>query len=245
MPIQEDVIDLHDDANKEIDNTSDDVLKDINSTNSEVIGIILLMLDSFTRNLNKTNDIKYESLRGKITRARRVGIIAGEETFQSSMQGITKKEAKALQDLLNSPTLKPDLKKIYNHGSFSGLKYQEWWTKMSDADVNRLVQTVRFGVSQGQTQSEIIANVKRNFKTTNNGAKMLVRTVGNGVINEARVDMFIQAGIELVEYTAILDGGTSDICRNLDGKIAPPNEIEVPPLHPNCRSTLVPVIDEE
>lgn len=56
------------------------------------------------------------------------------------------------------------------------------------------------------------------------------------------------------EFSAILDERTTEICRFMDGRVFKPNDPELerlkPPLHHNCRSTLVPVtvdvpIDEE
>jgi len=54
--------------------------------------------------------------------------------------------------------------------------------------------------------------------------------------------------VEAVEYSAILDGRTSDFCRNWDGKViakTPENEALIqeltPPNHVHCRSMLVPI----
>jgi len=44
-----------------------------------------------------------------------------------------------------------------------------------------------------------------------------------------------------VEYLAVMDNRTTDICRSLDGKTWPVGspDVKVPPLHWNCRSQLL------
>ena len=48
-----------------------------------------------------------------------------------------------------------------------------------------------------------------------------------------------------MEYSAVIDSRTTEICRFLDGKVIPMDEPELdrlsPPNHFNCRSVLVPV----
>ena len=44
-----------------------------------------------------------------------------------------------------------------------------------------------------------------------------------------------------VRYDAVMDGKTSEVCRGLNGTVWPidSDEIKVPPLHYNCRSSLL------
>ena len=55
--------------------------------------------------------------------------------------------------------------------------------------------------------------------------------------------------MEKYEILATLDGRTSEICRDMDGKVFGIKDYEVgttaPPFHPNCRSTTVPYFDDE
>ncbi len=76
-----------------------------------------------------------------------------------------------------------------------------------------------------------------------------VRTSVFEAINEARYASFtdpeLEGFVEALEYSAILDSRTTDICRHLDGRVypdgAPEWEKYRPPNHFNCRSILVPV----
>ncbi|HGK6032649.1 TPA: minor capsid protein, partial [Acinetobacter baumannii] len=70
-----------------------------------------------------------------------------------------------------------------------------------------------------------------------------VRTVRSHVANQAYLNSFNQLGFEYVRLVATLDGRTSKLCATLDGTVWEINDPakRVPPLHPNCRSILVPV----
>lgn len=77
----------------------------------------------------------------------------------------------------------------------------------------------------------------------------LVRTNSFEAMNEARFQEFtdpaLEGFVQALEYSAILDENTTDICEHLDGRIYAANS-EVwdtyrPPNHYNCRSLLIPV----
>lgn len=77
----------------------------------------------------------------------------------------------------------------------------------------------------------------------------IVRTNSFEAINEARMAYFTdpqQDGfVEALEYSAILDSRTTQICQHLDGKVYPADSPEWntirPPNHFQCRSLLIPV----
>lgn len=79
----------------------------------------------------------------------------------------------------------------------------------------------------------------------------IVRTSTFESLNEARVNYFTdpQLGgfVEALQYSAIIDGATTEICASLDGKIYPVDSPEwqsyKPPNHFNCRSILVAVTE--
>jgi len=77
----------------------------------------------------------------------------------------------------------------------------------------------------------------------------IVRTNINRAFNQGRKELFEEVRDEIVAYqfSAILDGRTSEICASLDKKIFRPSEIAIynPPLHFNCRSQLVAIFRDE
>lgn len=95
----------------------------------------------------------------------------------------------------------------------------------SDTLANTLVQ--RFDVSYGQ-------------------AKVLARTELSHVQVQSQIDKYKVSGVERVQFSAVMDDRTSEICEELNGTIIGIDEIEegvnAPLMHPCCRSTLIPVL---
>ena len=67
--------------------------------------------------------------------------------------------------------------------------------------------------------------------------------------SEARKDSFRELGVEQYEIVATLDSSTSEICREMDGKVFPMSEYKsgstAPPFHVWCRTTTVPAFVDE
>ena len=82
---------------------------------------------------------------------------------------------------------------------------------------------------------------------SNKQIQTVVRTTVNQVQKAARQAVY--AANENItgkyQYVATLDAKTSSICQRLDGQIFKYDQGPVPPQHFNCRSTTVPVIDDD
>lgn len=88
---------------------------------------------------------------------------------------------------------------------------------------------------------EIKLALANDFKVSYSAADRLIRTEGSKFYNNAALDSYKSAGIEEVEFLAESDA-CEEQCQPNDGKIFPIGEGEIPPLHPNCRCTILPVI---
>jgi SPP1 gp7 family putative phage head morphogenesis protein len=81
----------------------------------------------------------------------------------------------------------------------------------------------------------------------------IVRTNVNRAFNIARKQAFVEASatgdFPAMGFSAILDDRISDICESLDGQVYPVDDpiwsTITPPLHENCRSTIVPVYKDD
>lgn len=79
----------------------------------------------------------------------------------------------------------------------------------------------------------------------------MLRTNGFEAVNEARYSYFtdpqLDGFVQALEYTAILDSRTTQICQHLDGQVHGTDkgtwESYRPPNHFNCRSLLIPVTE--
>lgn len=97
----------------------------------------------------------------------------------------------------------------------------------------------------------LLSDVEAIIDLTKNAAYVdtLVRTNMFEAMNEARYAEFndpnLDGFVEALEYSAILDGNTTEICRELNGKIFKTGSEEWdqfrPPNHFNCRSILIPI----
>lgn len=120
----------------------------------------------------------------------------------------------------------------------------------------RVADLVRKGWAQGRTTREVttdIVGTRKNryqdgaLATTRRKAHAVVNTATQHVANAARMATY-EENDDLItgyKFVATLDNKTTPICRSLDGRIFEPGKGPVPPLHVNCRSTTVPVLDDE
>ena len=88
-------------------------------------------------------------------------------------------------------------------------------------------------------------NIKNRFDVNYNVSNRLVRTEVAKVQCQANEVWANEHNIKKQLFCATLDRRTSKICQSLDGKIYDFNDVhkQIPPLHPNCRSCLIDIVD--
>lgn len=131
------------------------------------------------------------------------------------------------------------------NAKFYGENFSQRIWKNSDLLASRLKQTLSVAIANGQGIGKTAAEVARDFNVNRSYAERLIRTESNHFHNEGELEAYKQMGFEEFRFLATLDNRTSEICRDMDNKVfkvedGVPGE-NVPPLHPNCRSTIVPV----
>lgn len=111
---------------------------------------------------------------------------------------------------------------------------------------NRLEQGLIDIVARGASKDTLVTQVKEDFNTGFFNADRIVRTELTYVQNACSMNRYKDAGITEYQFLAEIDGRTSNICKNMNGKIFKMKDAvvgeNVGPLHPNCRSTIIPVI---
>lgn len=126
---------------------------------------------------------------------------------------------------------------------------------MLDTDRQTLINIITHGLEAGKSVPEIRNQIETDFK--NNYSKMqaerITRTEVLRVSNQASLDAFEQSGV--VEGKQWLTAGAVDECAQYEGQIVTlsdsfygsDNEFQDgdPPLHPNCRCVILPVIVNE
>lgn len=123
-------------------------------------------------------------------------------------------------------------------------KLRDWFGDLGEDIKVKVEKTVTRGVVLGQTVPEITRSLQltEGFSQTGRNASTLVRTAVTQVSNRARQETFVAAGYDEYEWVATFDSRTSRTCIALDGQRWKVGKGPMPPAHPNCRSTTVPVL---
>lgn len=143
----------------------------------------------------------------------------------------------SVQGLTGKPLLQPFIKD---------------WTEISINRVNNIVQQ---GFAQGRTTNQMVIAIRgtkqQKFKNgelakINRDNAAIVRTSVQHVASVARTEV-MKANDDVVkgyEWVSTLDSRTTSQCRGLDGMEFKIGKGPLPPIHVNCRSTTVAVLDE-
>ncbi|MDR2024376.1 MAG: minor capsid protein [Hungatella sp.] len=129
----------------------------------------------------------------------------------------------------------------------SGFSERIWDNK--EKLVNKLHTELSQSMIRGSDPKKAIRNLAQVMDVNQSQAGRLIMTESAAIASTAQKDCFIELGVEQYEILATLDTRTSEICRDMDGKVFAIKNYEVgvtaPPFHPNCRTTTVPYFDDE
>ena len=175
------------------------------------------------------------------------------EIFEQSAIALAVYEAGYTVALMGE-TLQVDGEKLYQKAKkmpFSGGQLVDYLFTDITANLRKKVEyVIRDGFSQGQTNQQIINRIKgRKSLDYKDGLlqseryviERQVRTARCHVSNTSYLQTYEALGFTHIKFVSVLDGRSSFTCANLDQtmwKIDDP-KIRRPPLHPNCRSTLI------
>lgn len=130
---------------------------------------------------------------------------------------------------------------------FGQLVRQGLLTGEPTADIaRRLRGTLDFG-EEAKTVKQLALAGGELTRAANAQVVTLVRTSVNQVANAAANNVY-EANLDITKkykYVATLDSRTSPICRALDGKEFEYGKGPQPPQHFGCRSTIVPIVDDD
>ena len=105
------------------------------------------------------------------------------------------------------------------------------------------------GIMAGKSEQHMADDIMNRCGVGAFEARRLVRTETTCVANMAELYGYKELDIDEYEFSACLDSRTSDLCRELDGKVFKRNSaqagVNLPPMHPFCRSTTLPVLPSE
>ncbi|MDL2235445.1 minor capsid protein [Christensenellaceae bacterium OttesenSCG-928-L17] len=132
---------------------------------------------------------------------------------------------------------------------FEGKNYSSRIWDNTDLLASRLQTKLAAAIGSGQSPAKTIREFQQEFGVSKYKAARLIRTETNYFENRAEIEAAKEMGIEKMQFLAVLDGRTSEICQQHDHTIIEVSKLSqgtnAPPLHPNCRSTLVPYIGKD
>lgn len=129
---------------------------------------------------------------------------------------------------------------------WSGKNFSERVWENSDLLAKRLDKTLRETIALGEDFRKVKKGLSNEFNVAYSRASTLVRTESMFTMNQAAADRYTQEGVTEYEFLASIDDRTSDECADLNGQVFNFSEMQIgvnyPPIHPNCRSTVIPLI---
>lgn len=158
-----------------------------------------------------------------------------------------------------APLAVEKIRRLMEGALISGAPSEEWWQRQDDELRRAFSDNMREGVLLGETNDQLVRRVRGTkdlgytngiMQTARNKAEALVRTSVQTAANTARFETMEGVGnlIASYQHVSTLDSRTTPICVVRDGmrwdaKSKKPLKhslpFKMPPLHWNCRSTLI------
>ena len=139
--------------------------------------------------------------------------------------------------------------KVILSTNWSGQMFSQRVWDNTNALADGLKHDMLVGIMAGKSEQHMADDIMNRCGVGAFEARRLVRTETTCVANMAELYGYKELDIDEYEFSACLDSRTSDLCRELDGKVFKRNSaqagVNLPPMHPFCRSTTLPVLPSE
>lgn len=216
------------------------------------------------RGLSPGNTKRLKALLAQIQELRKAAFIQVDADWLSQFKELARTEAAfasgalktvslvALDDLLlPEPQLLDALVRTH---PFQGATLKQWSAKLAKDELGRFETELQMGLMRGEPVQVMarrlvgtanLAGADGVTEITRRGAASITRTAVNAYTDAAR-DMVYKANADIIteeQFVATLDSRTTPVCASLDGKVYAVGQGPRPPLHWQCRSLRVPVID--
>lgn len=118
-------------------------------------------------------------------------------------------------------------------------------------DKEKLIREAREIIENGFAHNkgayDMAGDLMTRMNVSHSNALRLVRTEFNHLSNQAALAEYQAKGIKKYKFVSAIDSRTCDVCADLNGQVFNVADAKTgwnfPPMHPNCRSVTVPVID--
>ena len=223
------------------------------------------ILAVLTPELTEVKKSEVDAVLRKLTTAQQKMLAANDKAFYKELQEIAGYEASFEARTITSlvevglavPTAEAAFKAALNTPlSATGTLLAPFIESWSANHIDKVNNAVRKAWTDGQTVGDLVRTIrgtrKNNFRdgileTSRRNAVAVARTAVQEVSSASR-NLLWERNKDIIvgyKFVATLDGRTSQVCRSLDGREFPLGKGPKPPIHINCRSTTVPVLDKK
>lgn len=140
------------------------------------------------------------------------------------------------------------IKSLLEENWSGGGNFSELIWKDKEKLVKALDDIVIRGLATGENFDKMAEKLAKRMDTSKSNAKRLIMTESARMDNEGLLAYYKETDVKQLIFVATLDMRTSDICRAMDGEIIPIDKaqigLNVPPLHPYCRSVISPYYED-
>lgn len=172
-------------------------------------------------------------------------------TLEDTLIGLFTEQYKEVSELLGimAPVINREAIKTIIEYPYAGKMFSDRIWDNKDALVKHIKQNLTAGIIRGDSIQKMSRQLKKDLNVLYYQAERLVRTETNYAMNQGHLKGYEDSGVvEKYEFLAAIDSRTSKLCKNQNGKVYKLSDATVgvnyPPLHPNCRSTVIPVLED-
>lgn len=172
-------------------------------------------------------------------------------TLEDALIGLFTEQYKEVSELMGvmAPVINREAIKTIIEYPYAGKMFSDRIWDNKDALVKHIKQNLTAGIIRGDSIQKMSRQLKKDLNVLYYQAERLVRTETNYAMNQGHLKGYADSGVvEKYEFLAAIDSRTSKLCKNQNGKVYKLSDavvgVNFPPLHPHCRSTVVPVLED-
>ena len=172
-------------------------------------------------------------------------------TLEDTLIGLFTEQYKEVSELMGvmAPAINREAIKTIIEYPYAGKMFSDRIWDNKDALVKHIKQNLTAGIIRGDSIQKMSRQLKKDLNVLYYQAERLVRTETNYAMNQGHLKGYADSGVvEKYEFLAAIDSRTSKLCKNQNGKVYKLSDavvgVNFPPLHPHCRSTVVPVLED-
>lgn len=172
-------------------------------------------------------------------------------TLEDTLIGLFTDQYKEVSELMGvmAPVINREAIKTIIEYPYAGKMFSDRIWDNKDALVKHIKQNLTAGIIRGDSIQKMSRQLKKDLNVLYYQAERLVRTETNYAMNQGHLKGYADSGVvEKYEFLAAIDSRTSKLCKNQNGKVYKLSEATVgvnyPPVHCNCRSTVIPILED-